>query len=252
MSTPDQSDLVRVAAASVVDAEPPRANEVRIVTVPLDAPPVPVAELRSCLTQEEQVRADRYKVESPRRQFVIGRGVLRLILGRYLGIAPREVPITYNANGKPILPEPAAELHFNVSHTDGLAVIALARRPVGIDVEKHRVLENSEGLVRRFFSPAERIAFLELDAKDRPAGVFRGWTCKEAVIKAAGLTVACLDDFDVEIHPARPAALLAARHAVLAADAWQLAAWEPAPGYSAALAVRGESKLHFELGFELR
>ena len=46
-------------------------------------------------------------------------------------------------------------IHFNVTHTDGLALIALARRPVGVDVEQLRAVSDPEGLVRRFFSAAE-------------------------------------------------------------------------------------------------
>jgi 4'-phosphopantetheinyl transferase len=169
------------------------------------------------------------------------------LLGGCLGVAAREVEFTYNANGKPLLADPSAGLHFNVTHTDGLALVAVARRPVGIDVERVRHVANPEGLVGRFFSPAERAAFQALEEAHRPAGFLRGWTSKEAVIKAAGLSVACLDDFDVELHPARPAALLAARHAALAASAWRLAAWEPAPGFTAALAVEGVERLSLDL-----
>ena len=77
-------------------------------------------------------------------------------------------------------------------------------------------------------------------------GFFRGWTCKEAIIKASGLSVAYLDGFDVELHPARPAALLAARHPVVAASAWSLAAWEPECGFAAAVAVEGAGELRID------
>ena len=149
------------------------------------------------------------------------------------------MPITYTGVGKPALAEPHTTLHFNVTHTDGLALIALARRPVGIDIERIRPVSDPEGLVGRFFSAAERESYLALPAELRPAGFFRGWTCKEAVIKAAGLSVAYLDGFDVELNPLCPAALLAARHPVLAGMGLGLAAWEPAGGYAAAVAIEG-------------
>ena len=237
---------VRVVRGVALDCAAPAEDEVRVVVVPLDEPPVLAEELFACLTPDEQARAQRYKVENARQQFVVGRALLRRLLGGCLGIAPREVELTYNANGKPLLPDSAAGLHFNVTHTTGLAILALAGRPVGVDVERLRVVANPEGLVGRFFSPAERAAFLALADEHRPAGFFRGWTSKEAVIKAAGLSVACLDDFDVELHPARPAALLATRHAVLSAASWQLTAWEPAPGFAAALAVEGNSAQSLE------
>jgi 4'-phosphopantetheinyl transferase len=217
----------------------PGPGEVRVCVIPLDRPPVDAGELFGCLTTDERVRAERYGVARARQQFVVGRGLLRRMLGDCLGIAPLEVPITYAGAGKPALAESHAGLHFNVTHTDGLALIALARRPVGIDVERVRPVADPEGLVGRFFSAAEREVFLALPSELRPAGFFRGWTCKEAVIKAAGLSVAYLDGFDVELHPGRPAALLAARHPALAGTGLGLAAWAPAGGYAAAVAVEG-------------
>jgi 4'-phosphopantetheinyl transferase len=217
------------------DAGELAAGEVRVWVVRLDAPPVPAAELFECLTPDERQRAERYKVEKARHEFVTGRGLLRRILGRRLGLDAQAVPLTYTGAGKPVLA--AGEVHFNVTHTAGLALIALAERPVGIDVERVRLVENPDGLVERFFSAAECEAFRGLPTDLRFAGFFRGWTCKEAVIKAAALSVSCLGDFDVELHPRRAAALLGARHAVLREGAWGLAAWEPAPGYAAAVAV---------------
>ncbi len=215
----------------------PAADEVRVWVVPLDAPPVAAEMLLACLTPDERARADRYKVARARHQFVTGRGLLRRLLGECLGVDPVEVPFAYTGAGKPFLPDTGAGLHFNVTHTDGLALLALARRPVGVDVERLRTLADPEGLIRRFFSPAECDAFLALPPELRPAGFFRGWTSKEAVIKASGLSVAYLDGFDVELHPARPAALLAARHPTLVGTRWELSAWEPAAGYAAAVAV---------------
>jgi 4'-phosphopantetheinyl transferase len=130
------------------------------------------------------------------------------------------------------------DLHFNVTHTDGLALIATATTPIGIDVERVRPMADADGLVRRFFSPAEWEAFAALPAELRPAAFFRGWTCKEAVIKAAGLSVLTLDGFDVEFHPARPPAVLATRHSELVGGNWILEAWEPVSGFAAAVAVR--------------
>ena len=241
-----QHSEVRVVIGTSQDQAAPAADEVRVEVVPLDLPRVLFADLFALLTPEEQARAERYKVESARRQFVTGRGVLRRLLGQYLGVSPSEVAFTFNANGKPMLVNGDAGLHFNVSHTDGLALVAVARRPVGVDVERFRTMANPEGLVSRFFSHAERAAFLALEREHRPAGFFRGWTSKEAVIKAAGLSVAILDDFDVELHPARSPALLAARHSVLCASTWQLTAWEAATGFVAALAVEGAGRLTFD------
>ncbi len=215
-------------------------DEVRVWVIPLDSPPAPGEELREHLTDEERSRADRYKVEKVRHQFVTGRGLLRRILGTQLGIPARAVPIAYTGAGKPVLADEMCGVHFNVTHTDTLALIALARCPVGIDTERVRALADPEGLVRRFFSPAECEAYLSLPVDLRPTGFFRAWTCKEAIIKTVGLSVTCLDGFDVELDPGRPAAVLAARHPALCGREWRLMAWEAAAGFAAAVALQTE------------
>src|SRR5262245_29451212 len=108
----------------------PADDEIRVWTIPLDASYPPALALFQCLTDDEKVRADRYKVARAQHQFVTARGRLRQLLGQCLGISPVDVPIEYNGAGKPRLPDDAFGIHFNVSHTVGLAVIAFARRPV--------------------------------------------------------------------------------------------------------------------------
>lgn len=212
-------------------------GEVRVWVVPLPHPADHEPALLACLTPEERERAARYKVAKPRHQFVTGRGLLRQLLGAHLGVAPPDVPVTYTGAGKPVLDGGA--LHFNVTHTDAVALIALAARPVGIDTEQVRDLANPDGLVSRFYSPAEGAAYRLLPPELKREGFFRAWTCKEAVIKAAGLSVTNLESFDVELDPTRAPALLAARHPELVGRRWGLAVWEPIPGFVAAVALEG-------------
>jgi hypothetical protein len=58
--------------------------------------------------------------------------------------------------------------------------------------------------------------------------------------------VQCLDAFDVELDPARPSAVLAVRDPVLAGSGWSVADWEPAPGFTAAVAVEAPGPLRME------
>jgi 4'-phosphopantetheinyl transferase len=214
-------------------------DHVRVVVVPLDNVANQLQELRAVLIDDERARADRFLVPKAHLQFVATRGILRQTLGRLLGVASEKVPIGYIGAGKPVLSGDFDNLHFNVTHTDSLALIALARRTIGIDVERIRPIENAEGLIGRFFSKLEQETFLSLEPAKRPAGFFRGWTCKEAVIKAAGLSVAYLDTFDVELDPDKPASLLAARNPRLLEMDLILAALEPVAGFAAAVAIAG-------------
>lgn len=237
IESPGSDLLVTIGRAGEPAAAFPDGDEVWVGVSRMDEPATVVEELVGHLTPEELARAARYKIGRAREQFAICRGLLRRLLGCRLGMAPAEVPIVYTGAGKPVLAHPAGGLHFNISHTDGLALFALARRPIGIDVERTRAVANLEGLVERFFSPAERTAYEELPAGLRTTAFFRGWTCKEAVLKTRGLSVTLLDEFDVELHPARPAGLLAARHPDILDASWQLRTLQISEGYSASLAV---------------
>ncbi|MBA4186659.1 MAG: hypothetical protein C0467_01435 [Planctomycetaceae bacterium] len=226
---------VVLVSCAELGGSPTTPDEVRVWVIPLDNPPANEVELRECLTDEEQERADRYKIAKPRHQFVTGRGLVRQILGNCLGIGPRDVPITYTGAGKPILA--SGGLHFNVTHTDAIALIALANSPVGVDVEQVRKLANPAGLVERFFSVAECAAYRKLAPEWQMRGFFRAWTCKEAIIKTMGMSVTTLSEFDVELDPERPPVLLAARHPELVAKRLTLSAWEPATGFAGAVAL---------------
>lgn len=190
------------------------------------------------LTAEERSRAERFRLGRVRDQFVAARGHLRALLGGYLGIEPQAVPVLYADGGKPHLPE-GYPLHFNVSHTDGLAVFAVGHARVGVDVERIRPIPDADGLVTRFFSRRECAQFHALPPTKRPAAFLRAWTRKEAVLKAIGRGVQSLDCCDVTFGEDEPPALLELEGDRSAGSRWELFAWEPAAGYMAAGAVEG-------------
>lgn len=235
---------VRITTCPAAFACAPEVDEVFVWTIDLSRPPVQPNELFARLTAEEQSRAVRYKIAKAREQFVIGRGLLRGFLSEYLGIAPHAVPLTYLPSGKPVLS--SAAMQFNVTHTDGIAVLVAAHRRVGVDVERVRDVADAEGLVGRYFSLQESAEFRSLPQQHRSAAFFRGWTCKEAVIKAAGATVGCLADFDVELHPQRPPRVNAVRDPQLAGAGWALTEWRTPDNAAIALAVEGVSLLVVE------
>jgi 4'-phosphopantetheinyl transferase len=235
---------VRVSACPAAFGCAPLAHEVRAWVIDLSHPPVPRDDLFARLTQEEQERALRYKLAKPREEFVIGRGLLRGLLGELLELEARAVPLSYLSSGKPFVDVSGAP-HFNLTHTDGVAVLAVANRRVGVDVERVRPVLNAPGLVKRYFSRAECATFEALEESVRPAAFFRGWTCKEAVVKAAGATVSCLPEFDVELDPARAPRVLGVRAQELTGDGWALAHWSHA-SVAIAVALEGASELTVE------
>ncbi len=113
-------------------------DEVHVWRASLDLPAPQVSRLQDTLSTDELTRADRYYLRQVRERFVVARGLLRAILSRYLGVAAGHLRFCYGPNGKPKLDkEPGGEsLRFNVTHSQELALYAIARdREVGIDVE---------------------------------------------------------------------------------------------------------------------
>ena len=131
-------------------------------------------------------------------------------------------------------------LHFNLSDTEGCALIAVsALGPLGVDVERHRTDRSLSDVAERFFSEAEVRALCALEPSQRTAGFYRIWTRKEAYVKAlgAGLSLG-LATFDVSLDPGAGACLLATRPDAEEARRWQLFDLEVGPEHSAALVVR--------------
>jgi 4'-phosphopantetheinyl transferase len=138
-------------------------GEVHVWTVPLGAADGELAAMLVTLSADERERAERYRHEPSRATYVQARATLRALLGRYLGAPPGELHFAHAAQGKPALP--GCGLHFNVSHTQGLALIAVTRAgEVGVDVERLREQPTHLGLATRYFTPAEAQALRRLPA----------------------------------------------------------------------------------------
>ena len=202
------------------------------------------AEVNWCygmLSSEEKKRALRFGLERPRQDFVLTRGVLRWLLARYLGSTPQHVRLCHAPQGKPFLAG-ESDLCFNVSHTDGLALLAFVRgRAIGVDIEQQNRKVEAEQLAERFFSKRERDDLKRLHGDELRAAFFRCWTRKEAYIKAIGEGLSLpLHQFDVSIRPNDGNALLATRPNPSEASRWMLSDVSFHPEYAAAVAVRVE------------
>ena len=218
-------------------------NEVHIWRASLDQPAWRIQKLAQMLTEDEYKRAERFHFEQHRQRFIAGRGILRTILSCYLGIEPSLLQFCYGHRGKPALAAIDADkaLRFNLSHSEGLAMYAIARdREIGIDLEYIRCVPDAEQIAARFFSCRENAVFRALPPEQKQAAFFNCWTRKEAYIKAIGDGLAfSLDQFDVSLSPGEPARLLGIKGSSAAAAHWSLQELTPAPGYVAALAVEG-------------
>lgn len=120
-----------------------------------------------------------------REEFLIGRAFLRRVLSLHAECLPRELEFARTSHGKPFLGS-APYVHFNLSHSSGVYLAAVARTEIGVDVERVDQTVDHRGVAQEVFSAGE-LAFLDAAPPDlRAERFFSIWTLKEAYLKATG------------------------------------------------------------------
>jgi len=138
------------------------------------------------LSPEERSRAGAFVRPEDRASFVATRSALRELLGERIGVPPVRIAFVTGEHGK--LRLEGDELHFNVAHCEGHAVIALRRGgPVGVDVEiVPDTLPELEPIARRVLSPRELLWLQRRAVTSRTEDFLRLWVVKEAFAKCLG------------------------------------------------------------------
>ncbi len=227
---------------------------VRIWRAHLDSMPAAVLEeLGALLDSAEHTRAARFHFEQDRQHYVVTRGLLRSLLGAELDKNPSTLVFEYGSRGKPAIVAGAHDraLRFNVSHSSGWAMFALAwDREVGIDLECGPRLERDDNslsqLAARILSIRELATWHDLpnDAQRRVA-FLRAWTRKEAYAKATGQGVFDeLDRIEVALDAAAPKSSLTlpAANAEGRTRGWTIHDLSAPDGFAAALAIEQDQQ----------
>lgn len=160
----------------------PSPDEVLVVAVDL----AQVVDDATMLDQRERERAARLHDPLLRRRYIAAHSALRQLLGWRLGCDPAALVLTVDRHGKPSLPggRPA----FNLSHSGGWALIALADDgAIGVDLELGERLGEVDRLAERLFADGELAAFRALPHAARTRAFLTAWARKEAALKALGL-----------------------------------------------------------------
>ena len=160
--------------------------------------PAAIEALEPLLDEHERTRAARFGVAAARERFVVGRAVAKTALGQMLGRDPRELRFALRCavcgledHGKPYLTGHAGEVDFSISHSGGVALVAVGRGlAVGADVELVRESTDVDALALRVLSPEERAPLAGLSGAERRVAFFRSWTRKEAYLKGRGTGLA--------------------------------------------------------------
>ncbi len=190
------------------------------------------------LAPEEADRAARFYQTRDCQRFILARGLLRIILGRYLRSKSESLLFSYSQKGKPELSKPITKLNFNLSHSQGYVLYAIGEyREIGIDLEYIKEIEAME-IARRFFN-SQDCQYLEESINPQDM-FFKLWTAKEAYLKAIGQGIASgLDQVSLTID----------QNGFYLNPTWTVHSFTPAEGYYGALACNGD--LEKILGFSV-
>lgn len=112
-------------------------------------------------------------------QHKIAYALLSEALEKHFGITG--FTIEKNEKGKPFLAE-YPDVHFNISHCDGLAVCGISSGEIGVDAELIRGF--SQKVMTRIFSEEEQSLISSSENPD--TDFFRIWTLKESLCKFTG------------------------------------------------------------------
>ena len=165
------------------------------------------AACRALLEPHELARTARFHFARDRHRHLLTRVLVRTALSRYAPVRPQDWRFAEGPFGRPRIGGPMTQaiqgLDFNLSHTDGLIVLALARNlEMGVDAE-HLGRNASLELADHFFSPAEAKALAALPPSRRAHRFFELWTLKESYITARGMGLQIpLDSFGFALDEA--------------------------------------------------
>jgi 4'-phosphopantetheinyl transferase len=154
------------------------------------------ASLFALLDDRETRHADSRRLPEARRRYVVAHATLRLLLAHHLGVETAAVRYRHNCavcgsheHGRPELDGFDDEWSFSLSHSSNVGVIAIARDPVGVDVEVVRPRRALERVARRVLADEDFAAWSTLVEPHRTLAFLRAWTAKEAYLKRLGVGI---------------------------------------------------------------
>lgn len=207
---------------------------------------------RELLTDDERAREVRFRFASDQHRFLITRTLARTVLSNYASVEPKAWRFAPDAFGRPQIQNTeasAAEITFNISHTQGLILLGVTRRKaLGIDTEHLWSRTASEAVADRFFAPNEAAALREMPETQRRERFFAYWTLKESYIKARGRGLAMgLASFGFELGEPKRIGAWFRPELEDAAQHWQFWQFNPSADHVAAVCLQRSGELRSNL-----
>ncbi len=138
------------------------------------------------LNPDELQRYHRFARTLRQRQFLIGRMMLRIALGRLLQVSVESVSLTERAGNSPLLNWQAPLPGFSLSHSGYWVACAVSSSTaLGLDIELIDPARNFNALAEQAFDADELVLFRQTNAAEQCAVFYELWSSKEAKFKLA-------------------------------------------------------------------
>lgn len=209
-------------------------DDVLIYTLHLPEYSEVAKDLSRFLNPEERNRSERYYKEKDRNQFIICRAILKIVLAAHTKSDLNTIHLDYQFNKKPFLAS-HPELHFNISHSEDFAAIAISQSKVGIDIEY--MSKNFD------FIPILPDVFTDIEIKDienatnKEYTFYSYWTRKEAFAKGLGTGI----DEDFKKIPCQNGQHKVDSSLLQINENWQLYSFDLAENYIGTVAFEDSS-----------
>ena len=184
------------------------------------------------LPEHEQRRATAMRLDSRRRNFVLGRTLLRAAVASGAGVRPEAVVVEIEPSGRPVLAPPLNSFSVSIAHSGCYVVVGVANRPIGVDVEQLRHSVRFPRVAVRVCSPDELRTLDGMSEAARERAFLTVWSRKEAYGKALGRGLAFpMREVTVGPHGSR---------ILGGAGDWQVEDLDLDPSYAAAVVAQGD------------
>lgn len=219
-------------------------DEVHVWCINLDMPPMRIQEMEAIVSGDELTKSQRFHFDKHRRHYIASHGMLRKILGSYLNLDPNHIQFKYSQLGKPTLAlvENQIPLSLNLSHSNELALCAVTlNRSIGIDIEFVRPDFDLVFIAKHFFLPREYELINSFPFDQRQNAFFNLWTLKESYLKATGEGIGGLEKVEFSMFSKESIQVIINNENTRVAKYWTIQQFTPSKGYTAGLAVEGNS-----------
>jgi 4'-phosphopantetheinyl transferase len=183
----------------------------------------------SILHPDEIARANRYYQTKDRNRFIISRGALRIILGKYLNKQPALIEFKTGINKKPYINTNHMRLCYNISHSGDWILLGISDSEIGADTEQVNFTFNYKDVLQDNFSSAEIDHINQTSQVER---FFMLWTRKEALTKATGKGL----DNDLKLIPCLDGIHIAQSRTISSGEDWLISTFKLSGNYLASVA----------------